>query len=101
MSHWFLDLAVVLLETINTRDLANLLVRTGRLGYRKIDIIKDETVDPRTYGVYKGLGTNLASILPCERTGHYCDSTTSPHPSRPKHLKSRNTRCCRLCRVLH
>jgi hypothetical protein len=73
-SHQFLDLATAVpLETINARDLVNLLAKTGRLGYTETDVVEDETIVPRIHEADKGtqpsLSANSASTLPGVRTG--------------------------------
>jgi hypothetical protein len=72
-SDQFLDLATAQrLETINVRDLVNLLARSGRLGYKEMDVVENDAVYPLVHEAHEG-GPRV------ERKGHSCsDSTTSP-----------------------
>jgi hypothetical protein len=86
-SDQFLDLATALrLETINARDLVDLLAKAGRPRYIETDIVEGnagERLDHEARGPRLRLDANSASTLPGQKTGQgrSASSTPSPQPS--------------------
>ena len=86
-SDQFLDLATALrLESINAKDLASLLAKAGRLGYRGTNIVEDNAVDCLAHeadeGTQPSLDNHSASKVPDVERDQGSDSTTSePSPA--------------------
>jgi hypothetical protein len=108
-SNEFLDLAIARrLETIEPRDLVNLLAKAGRIGYSETDIITDNETDEQTIQAVletqgrarsrlDATGTLTPLTPPSERVGQGDDgpadlSRASPIDRRPKSWKARRRR---------